>query len=59
MREGVMTMLFIGASIGVFMLVVAGNCKLRIWNSGGRLINAGGLSAAEKFKLISRWGARL
>ena len=54
-----MTILFTCGVTSVLILVLAGCCKMRIWDSRGRMINTAGLTEAEKFKLISRWGAQL
>lgn len=53
-----MTFLFIIVFCTVVILTLAGCLKLQTWNSRAHLVNADWLDAAEKFKLISRWGAQ-
>jgi len=39
------------------VLVVVGDLRMKIWDSKRRMINAEWLDDAEKFDLITRWGA--
>jgi len=41
----------------VLVLLLVGCERAEVCNSGLHMINAGWMDEAEKFKLISRWGA--
>ena len=49
--------LFICMFFVLIFLVIVGCLNLQTWNSSVRMINADWMDAAEKFKLITRWGA--
>ncbi len=52
-----MTYIFLAAMVMISLLIIFGFIKLENMGTNGRIINAEWLDDAEKFRIISRWGA--
>jgi hypothetical protein len=52
-----MDFLFFFGVCTTFLLVLVMCLKVRSWESASRMINADWLEPADKFNLITRWGA--